>query len=165
MMPQNKKESFIYTLMMCGFMAFCMGYYALAKEMGGIGLEPLKISWLSFPITYLFACFYKWYIASPLAKKMAGVLLSKKSHAKVRKFFAMPLSMTIFMVLGMSLYGAVILCVLHHNWQGIFKYYITGIPFNFIFAFPLQLLIAGPLIRFLFRKAFPVGTVVDIKEG
>ena len=163
-MPINKKESFIFTLMMCAFMAFCMGYYALAKEMGGIGLKPLMISWLTFPLTYLIACLFKWYAASPLAKKMAEAVLSKQSQNKVWKFLAMPLSMTIFMVLGMSLYGAIIVSTLHGDWTEIPKNYLMGIPFNFIFAFPLQLIIAGPFIRFLFRKAFPVGTIVDIKE-
>lgn len=160
MMPQNKRESFIFTIMMCFFMAFCMGLYALSKEIG-IGLEALKISWLSFPITYVVAVAFKWYVASPCAKKMAGAILAKQNHFKLRKMLAMPLSMTVFMVLGMSFYGAIILCLLHSNWNEILKDYIIGIPFNFIFALPLQLLIAGPVIRFLFRKVFPVGTVLD----
>ena len=37
---------------------------------------------------------------------------------------------------------------------------ITNIPRNFIMALPLQLLIAGPFIRGLFRKLFPEGTVL-----
>lgn len=38
--------------------------------------------------------------------------------------------------------------------------WLTNIPKNFIMALPFQLLIAGPLVRKIFRAAFPVGTVL-----
>lgn len=37
--------------------------------------------------------------------------------------------------------------------------WLTNIPKNFIMALPFQLIIAGPLVRLVFRRAFPEGTV------
>ena len=38
--------------------------------------------------------------------------------------------------------------------------WLTNIPKNFIMALPFQLIVAGPLVRKVFRTAFPVGTVL-----
>ena len=160
MMPQNKKESLIFTLMMCAFMAFCMGYYAQVREMGEIGLKPLMNSWLTFPLTNSIAFVLNWYAASPLARKLAGAVLSHEGSGKAANFLAMPFCRTILMVLGMSLYGAIVASGNHGGLAEIPKNYLIGIPLNFMVAFPLQLAVAGPLVRFLFRKAFPVGTLV-----
>lgn len=67
--------------------------------------------------------------------------------------------MVVPMVIIMSLYGAGEGCFHTGMWSGIFMQWLHNIPFNFIMALPFQLIIAGPLVRFVFRKAFPVGTI------
>jgi hypothetical protein len=42
--------------------------------------------------------------------------------------------------------------------------WVKGIPINFAMAFPLQVIIAGPLVGFVFRKYFPIGTIVVPSE-
>jgi hypothetical protein len=39
--------------------------------------------------------------------------------------------------------------------------WLQNIPINFTMAYPLQVIIAGPLIGTIFRKLFPLGTLVD----
>lgn len=39
--------------------------------------------------------------------------------------------------------------------------WITNIPWNFVMALPWNLLVAGPFARFVFRRAFPMGTVLE----
>ena len=39
--------------------------------------------------------------------------------------------------------------------------WLTNIGFNLVMALPWNLLVAGPVARFLFRRALPVGTVLD----
>lgn len=65
------------------------------------------------------------------------------------------------MVLFMSLYGAIeafshtgVVAAIPGMW-------IANIPFNFVVALPWNLLVAGPLSRWAFRRAFPVGTVLE----
>ncbi len=69
--------------------------------------------------------------------------------------------MVVPMVVIMSLYGA---------FEGAFHAgalaivpmaRIASIPWNFVMALPWDLLVAGPFARFVFRRAFPVGTVLE----
>ena len=39
--------------------------------------------------------------------------------------------------------------------------WIANIPWNFVMALPWNLLVAGPFARFVFRRALPVGTVLE----
>jgi hypothetical protein len=41
-MPSNKRESFVYTIMMCFVMVFWMSLYNIALQSGTITLEVLK---------------------------------------------------------------------------------------------------------------------------
>lgn len=72
--------------------------------------------------------------------------------------------MVVPMVIIMSLYGA---CEgLTHMPGGILAnlysvpaIWMINIPHNFVMALSWNLLVAGPISRFVFRRAFPVGTV------
>ena len=65
------------------------------------------------------------------------------------------------MVIIMSLYGAFegafhagTLAIVPMAW-------LSNIPWNFVMALPWNLLVAGPFARFVFRRAFPMGTVLE----
>ena len=68
--------------------------------------------------------------------------------------------MVIPMVIIMSLYGALEVAVSQGLWSQVGIIWLTNIPKNFIVALPLQLLIAGPLVRKVFRTLFPEGKVL-----
>jgi hypothetical protein len=60
----------------------------------------------------------------------------------------------------MPMYGAVEVCTRSGEWNQLFIIWITNIPKNFIMALPVQLILAGPIVRAIFRKAFPVEKVL-----
>lgn len=64
------------------------------------------------------------------------------------------------MVIIMSFYGGVEACVRSGAWSALLIIWLTNIPKNFIMALPFQLIVAGPLVRKVFRTAFPVGTIL-----
>ena len=64
------------------------------------------------------------------------------------------------MVIIMSLYGACEGAFHTGDWSGIPAAWLRNIPRNFIMALPVQFLVAGPLVRRVFRAAFPEGTVL-----
>ena len=68
--------------------------------------------------------------------------------------------MVIPMVIIMSLYGAFEVAISQGMWNQIGIIWLTNIPKNFIVALPLQLLVAGPLVRKVFRTLFPEGKVL-----
>ena len=68
--------------------------------------------------------------------------------------------MVVPMVIIMSLYGAVEVSVEMGNFSNLLIIWLTNIPKNFVMALPYQLIVAGPLARFVFRSAFPEGKVL-----
>lgn len=159
-MPQNKRESLIYTVLMCFVMVLWMSVYNVAMLHGELSFSVIQSAWLGFPIAYVFAMCCDWFLVSKLAKGFAFRFLVKPGVSSPLKIvIAVSCCMVVPMVLIMSLYGAVEAATHSGAWGSIPMIWLINIPRNFIMALPFQLLIAGPLVRFLFRKAFPVGCV------
>lgn len=153
-MPINKRESMIFTLLMCAFMVFVMTVYNVAR-IHGINSELMKTAWLGFPLAYIVALIGDWFIVGPLAKKIAFKIIDENAPTW-KKVLAISSCMVTGMVLIMSLFGSIVGAGLSSQTLIIWLY---NIPANFILAFPLQMLIAGPVVRIVFRKAFPEGAI------
>jgi len=159
-MPQNKRESLIYTVMMCFLMVFWMSMYNVTLHMGHFGLDVIKEGWLGFPIAYLYAMLFDWFVVSGLAKKFAFRFLVKPDSSVAKKTIAVSCCMVVPMVIVMSLYGGLEACVKSGNWSALLIIWLTNIPKNIIMALPFQLLVAGPVVRKVFRTVFPEGKVL-----
>lgn len=160
-MPKNKRESLLFTFIMCFLMVLWMSVYNVARTHGGLSAEVVVDAWIGFAPAYVFAMLCDWFIASPLAKGFAFKHLVTPGKSSPRAMtLAVSACMVFPMVITMSLYGAFegalhagTLAVVPAAW-------LANIPWNFIMALPWNLLIAGPLARFVFRHAFPEGTVL-----
>ena len=84
-MPQNKRESLIYTFIMCFMMVFWMSIYNVSLHMGGLSMESIKAGWLGFPIAYIFAMCCDWFFVSKIAKGFAFKYLVKPDSSVLRK--------------------------------------------------------------------------------
>ena len=159
-MPQNKRESLIYTVLMCFCMVLWMSIYNVTLHTGNFSLNVLKESWVGFPIAYIFAMCCDWFLVSKLAKGFAFGFLVKPTSHTFKKVIAVSCCMAVPMVFIMSLYGGLEACMSTGQWNALGMIWLSNIPKNFIMALPFQLIIAGPLVRVIFRKAFPEGTVL-----
>lgn len=159
-MPQNKRESLIYTVMMCFVMVLWMSFYNVALQQGRFTLETLAAGWLGFPFAYVVGMCCDWFVASKIAKGMAFRFLIKPQDSALKKILCISCGMVVVMVVLMSLYGACEGAFHTGNWAGVPGSWLVNIPRNFIMALPLQLLLAGPLVRRVFRAAFPEGKVL-----
>ncbi|WP_254668651.1 hypothetical protein [Collinsella aerofaciens] len=70
-MPINKRESLLFTFIMCFCMVLWMSIYNVALQHGAINGEVVAAAWLGFPVAYVFAMCCDWFVASPLAKGFA----------------------------------------------------------------------------------------------
>ena len=70
-MPQNKRESLIYTVLMCFVMVLWMSIYNAALQYGKLNFEVLAAAWIGFPIAYVFAMCCDWFFVSKLALPLA----------------------------------------------------------------------------------------------
>ena len=123
-------------------------------------MESIKAGWLGFPIAYIFAMCCDWFFVSKIAKGFAFKYLVKPDSSVLRKVISVSCCMVVPMVIIMSLYGAVEVSVEMGNFSNLLIIWLTNIPKNFVMALPYQLIIAGPLARFVFRSAFPEGKVL-----
>ena len=159
-MPQNKRETLIYTVMLCFVMVPSMSIYNVSQQYGGFGLDAVAAGWLGFPIAYLFAMCCDWFVASKVAKYVAFRWLVKPQDGVLKKVLCISGGMVVQMVLIMSLYGPCEGAFHTGNWAAVPMNWLINIPRNFIMALPLQFILAGPVVRKLFRTAFPEGTVL-----
>lgn len=159
-MPINKRESLIYTIMMCFLMVLWMSNYNVMVHSGGISLETIKAAWMGFPIAYIYAMALDWFVVSNVAKKFSFKYLVKPESNPLKKIVAVSCCMVIPMVIFMSLYGAFEVCAKSGEWSQVGAIWLSNLPINFIMALPFQLIIAGPIVRRVFRKIFPVGKVL-----
>ena len=159
-MPRNKRESLIYTVMMCFTMVLWMSFYNVAIQMGGVHTAVFSEGWLGFPLACICAMCLDWFLVSRLAKGFAFRFLVTPESSDTKKVLAISCSMVVPMVIIMSMYGALEGCVKSGNFNLLLIIWLTNIPKNFIMALPFQLLVAGPLVRRVFRGAFPEGTVL-----
>lgn len=159
-MPQNKRESLIYTVLMCFFMVFWMSMYNVALQYGTFNWNVVVTGWIGFPIAYVFAMCCDWFVASKIAKGVAFRYLIKPQDGTLKKIICISGGMVVVMVIIMSLYGACEGAFHTGNWSAVPMNWLVNIPRNFIMALPVQFFIAGPLVRRVFRAAFPEGTVL-----
>lgn len=159
-MPQNKRESLIYTVIMCFVMVLWMSIYNVALQYGRLDLEVIAAGWLGFPIAYVVGMCCDWFIASRIAKGVAFRYLVKPQDPALKKIICISGGMVVCMVILMSLYGACEMAFHTGAWNNVPMIWLANIPRNFIMALPFQFLIAGPLVRRVFRAAFPEGKVL-----
>ena len=78
-MPKNKRESLIYTVLMCFTMVLWMSIYNVAIHQGELSLSVLKDAWMGLPIAYVFAMACDWFLVSGLGQ---GVCLPLSGEAR-----------------------------------------------------------------------------------
>ena len=160
-MPTNKRESLIFTFIMCFAMVLWMSIYNVALHQGALAMGAVAQAWLGFPVAYVFAMCADWFVAAPLAKGFAfRFLVTPGKSSPLAMTLAVSSCMVVPMVIIMSLFGAVEVASQAGEFAAIPFMWISNIPTNFIMALPWNLLVAGPVSRFVFRRAFPVGTVL-----
>lgn len=159
-MPQNKRESLIYTVLMCFVMVLWMSIYNVALQRGELDLETVAAGWIGFPFAYLFGMCCDWFVASKIAKGVAFRYLVKPQDGAWKKILCISGGMVVCMVVLMSFYGACEMAFHTGAWGQVPVAWLRNIPRNFIMALPFQLLVAGPLVRRVFRAAFPEGKVL-----
>ncbi|MGZ7149533.1 DUF2798 domain-containing protein [Bacillus sp. BC08] len=150
-MPTTRKENLQFGMMMCLGMVIVMTFYNLL--MNGIG-GPIHIKEIALEllIGFIIALLIEICIVGPCAKKLVFMLPFDKSK-KVNIIISMATTMVIGMVFFMSFYGMAMM-YLHNGLHGesFVSMYFSIFIKNFIMAYPLQLIIMGPLVRFLFGK-------------
>ncbi len=149
-MPKTKFESVIFTAVTAWIMVYIMTLYNTALAAGSFVnatfLIALKSMWPEFVIISLCA----YFISSPAAKRFAFRVV-RPGDRPIAIIAAIQTFTVIFQVALASILG-----VWHgHGFTSQFiPSYLAVYCRNFIMALPVQLFIAGPIARTLFRAMF-----------
>ena len=159
-MPKNKRESIIYSVMMCFCMVLWMSIYNVSCAQGGLSFDSVQQGWMGMPIAYIVALCLDLLLVSKLAKGIAFRFFLKPESSERKKVLVISSCIVVPMVIFMSLFGAVEMACHTGQWAMIPWVWLCNIPKNFIMALPFELLLAGPLVRLVFRRLFPEGTAL-----
>ncbi|WP_338541389.1 hypothetical protein [Paenibacillus tundrae] len=150
-MPTTKKEHTYFGLMMCTGMVVVMMTFNLLYNGLMWSMSPLEILF-QFVLCFIVAFVVESFIVGPVAQKIAFALPFNKSN-KVIGILAISVFMVVGMVLMMSMYGMLTAYLANQlNGKSLVETYLHTILRNFSLALPLQLLIIGPLVRYVFVK-------------
>ena len=149
-MPTTRKENLQFGMMMCLGMVIVMTFYNLLTNGSGGPIHIKEIA-LELLIGFIIALLIEICIVGPSAKKLYSCC--HLINRKVNIIIAMATAMVIGMVFFMSFYGMAMM-YFHNGLHGesFVSMYFSIFIKNFIMAYPLQLIIMGPLVRFLFGK-------------
>ncbi len=149
-MGRNKKESFIFTLIMCVLMVLGMSIYNLLL-LNGFSNSFFKDLVIGYVPAFLVALVLDVFVVGKLAKSVAHKFI-KPADPMFKRVMLISFCMVSSMVLLMSFYGAVV----HVGFTAdLFHAYLKSVLQNFICALPLQFLIVGPLTRIIFMRFYP----------
>lgn len=150
-LPTTKKENFYFGMMMCVGMVIMMTTYNLITN-GMIGRISLVAVLVQLVLGFMIAFILELLVVGPAVKKIV-FSLTRNNSSKIIMIVAMAFFMVIGMVTFMSMYG--LASSYYANGLGgesLLGSYFSIFIKNFVFALPLQLLIVGPTVRFLFGK-------------
>ncbi|HWO98120.1 MAG TPA: DUF2798 domain-containing protein [Bacillus sp. (in: firmicutes)] len=147
-MPSNKKEGIIFGLFMCFGMVLIMSVYNTALH--GFSSFTVGSALIQFVVTLIVA-FIVESLVEPRARKLALSLPYDKSK-EINFIVAIAFCMVPIMVLIMSVYGLILTALMIGIEGSIFTAYLKTVGLNFIVALPAQLLIVGPISRWLLTK-------------
>lgn len=148
-MGRNRKEALVFTSIMCFFMVLVMCFYNVLLAEGFSGGVAGKVAQAFLPALAV-ALILDVFIVGKIAKGVAGRIL-RNNNSTVLKILTISFFMVCGMALCMSLFGT----VTHYGFDDqLLSRWLPSFGLNFIFALPLQLLLVGPLTRFLFMKLY-----------
>lgn len=148
-MPTNKKEGLFFTTLMCGLMVIGMSIYnlslhqALTFENFALGLIP----------GFVFAFILDVFVVGVVAKKIAFSLPISKE-----KPIFLILTISTLMIIGMVTFMSAFGVVVNGQMAQFGTVYGQTWLLNFIVALPYQLLIVGPISRFLLSQVQKTAT-------
>lgn len=149
-MPKTKLESIFFTAITAWMMVYVMTLYNTVLATGSFTnstfLIALKGMWIEYIIIFLLAYFVSGHIAKYFAFRIV-----QPGDRPISIIFAIQTFTVVSQVAFASIIG-----VFHgYGFTGNFiPDYLMTYCRNFILALPLQLFLAGPLARFIFRHIF-----------
>lgn len=156
-MPKTKLESVFFTAVTAWLMVYGMTLYNLVLATGSFTNASFLLALQEMWLEYILIALAAYFISSPVAKRLAFRIVQPGDRP-----IAIILTIQVFTVVCQVALAS-ILGVWHgfgFTSQFVPNYLLTYCH-NFLLALPLQLLIAGPIARAVFRGLFRRGAKAE----
>lgn len=150
-MPKTKFQEVIFTIMMVFVMVYVMICYNISLNMGGMSNEVFLAAFHELLIMGPIAFILDFFIVGALAKKLAFRIIDPKKDPIFHLILAISAFSVAFMCPLMSLAATILFKNAGSEFVAV---WLQTTVINFPMAFFWQILYAGPLVRFIFRKMF-----------
>ena len=149
-MPKTKGESIFFTAITAWMMVYIMTVYNTVLATGSFSNLTFLITFKGMWVEYIIIGLLAYFVSSHLAKICAFRVVQPGD----RPIFII-LAIQTFTVIWQVAFASVIGVYHGHGFTANFvPDYLATYCRNFIMAFPLQLIIVGPLARLIFRTLF-----------
>ena len=139
--PKTKFQNFIFTLMTVILMAYSMIVYNVAiNSSDGLVNKTFLIALKEFPIECIVVFVFAYFVASPIAKKLAFRIVNPERDNKMFIILSIQTFTVMIMVGLMSIYGLFAQHLINNN---IICNYIILYFKNFMMAYLLQIFFIG----------------------
>ena len=152
-MPKTKFQEIIFTIIMVIVMVYALVVYNIALDKGELTNQVFVIALQELVIMGIIGFILEMLIAGPLSKKLAFRLVTPGKDKPVFVILAVS-AMTVCLMCPMMSFAATVLFK-GTDAQLISKWLQTSVM-NFPMAFCWQIFFAGPLVRWIFGRLFPV---------
>lgn len=160
-MPKTKGESIFFTAITAWMMVYVMTLYNTVLATGSFTNQTFLIALKGMWIEYIIIALLAYFVSGHLAK-MCAFRVVQPGDRPIFIIFAIQTFTVIWQVAFASILGV------YHGYGFTANFipdYLATYCRNFIMAFPLQLIIVGPLARLIFRTIFlKHGTETDASE-
>ena len=156
-MPKTKFQSVVFTAITAWIMVYIMTLYNTVLASGSFTNYTFLIALKGMWVEYIICFFCAFFIGSRVAKVFAFRVV-KPTDRPIAIIFAIQVFTVCTMVALMSILG------LYHGYgftSNFIPDYLTTYCKNFVMAMPVQLFIAGPITRAIFRAIFVRGEKKD----
>ena len=150
-MPKNKFQEVVLTVIMVFFMVYGMICYNICLNTGGMSNEVFLAAFHELVIMGPIAFILDFFIVSKLAFACANRMVNVRSCHPFSMILAISVASIAFMCPLMSLAATILFKNAGSEFVAV---WLETTVFNFPMAFFLQLIYAGPVVRFIFRCIF-----------
>lgn len=149
-MPRTRGESIFFTAITAWMMVYVMTLYNTVLATGSFTNATFLIALKGMWIEYIIIALLAYFVSSHLAK-MCAFRVVQPGDRPICIIFSIQIFTVIWQVAFASILGV------YHGYRFTRNFipdYLITYCRNFIMAFPLQLIIVGPLARLIFRTLF-----------
>lgn len=150
-MPKTKFQGIVFTAMMVIVMVYGMVVYNIALDVGELNNSVFLQAFAELPIMGIAAFILEFFVFEKLAKKLAFRLVNPEKDRPIAVIWAISAMTVCLMCPTMSLIATLLF---KHAGVQVIAVWIQTTIMNFPMAMCWQIVVAGPLVRLIFRTLF-----------